>query len=39
MTSTRSTPRIAICMGSQSDWATMKEAAAILDGFNADHEV
>ena len=31
MTSTLSTPRIAICMGSQSDWATMKEAAAILD--------
>ena len=39
MTSNLSMPRIAICMGSQSDWATMKEAAAILDGFKADHEV
>ena len=39
MTSTLSTPRIAICMGSQSDWATMKEAATILDVFNTDHEV
>ena len=39
MTSTLSTPRIAICMGSQSDWTIMKEAAAILDGFNTDHDV
>ena len=39
MTSTLRTPRIAICMGSQSDWATMKEAATILDVFNTDHEV
>ena len=25
--------KIAICMGSQSDWPTMKEAAAILDSL------
>jgi len=33
------TPKIAICMGSQSDWKTMQEAAAILDEFGAAHEV
>jgi 5-(carboxyamino)imidazole ribonucleotide mutase len=32
-------PKIAICMGSQSDWKTMQEAAAILEGFEAPHEV
>ena len=26
-------------MGSQSDWRTMREAAAILEHFNAPHEV
>ena len=26
-----SAKKIAICMGRQSDWPTMKEAAAILD--------
>ena len=31
--------RIAICMGSQSDWPTMKEAADILTQFGASHEV
>lgn len=34
-----STPKIAICMGSQSDWTTMQEAARILDDFDAAHEV
>ncbi len=31
--------RIAICMGSQSDWPTMKEAADILTEFGSAHEV
>ena len=31
--------RIAICMGSQSDWPTMKEAADILTQFGTSHEV
>ena len=31
-------PKIAICMGSQSDWPTMSEAANILDGFGIAHE-
>jgi len=29
-----SATKIAICMGSQSDWPTMKEAAAILDSLD-----
>lgn len=39
MTKKSSLPRIAICMGSQSDWSTMKAAADILDQFGAPHEV
>jgi 5-(carboxyamino)imidazole ribonucleotide mutase len=39
MTAKSSLPRIAICMGSQSDWSTMKAAANILDQFGAAHEV
>ena len=31
--------RIAICMGSQSDWPTMKEASDILNQFGTSHEV
>ncbi|MBH90141.1 MAG: 5-(carboxyamino)imidazole ribonucleotide mutase [Magnetovibrio sp.] len=31
--------KIAICMGSQSDWKTMKEAANILEQFAVPHEV
>ena len=31
--------RIAICMGSQSDWPTMREAADILTQFGTSHEV
>jgi len=31
--------RIAICMGSQSDWPTMREAADILTHFGTPHEV
>ena len=39
MTAKSSLPSIAICMGSQSDWSTMKAAADILDQFGAAHEV
>ena len=31
--------KIAICMGSQSDWKTMREAATILEQFDIPHEV
>lgn len=31
-------PRVAIIMGSQSDWATMKHAADILDTLQITHE-
>ncbi len=31
-------PRVAIIMGSQSDWATMKHAADILDTLQIAHE-
>ncbi len=31
-------PAVGIIMGSQSDWATMKGAAAILDGLGIGHE-
>ena len=39
MTAKSSLPLIAICMGSQSDWSTMKAATDILDQFGAAHEV
>lgn len=32
------TPTVGIIMGSQSDWATMKEAALILDQLGIAHE-
>ena len=31
-------PQVAIIMGSQSDWATMKHAADTLDGLGVSHE-
>ena len=31
--------KIAICMGSQSDWPTMKEGVAILDSLNVSCDV
>ena len=31
--------KIAICMGSQSDWRTMQAAASMLDDFSATYEV
>jgi phosphoribosylcarboxyaminoimidazole (NCAIR) mutase len=39
MTAKSSLPHIAICMGSQSDWSTMKAAADILDQLALAHEV
>ena len=36
--SASSRAKIAICMGSQSDWPTMSEAAKILDDFGIAHE-
>ena len=33
------TPRIGIVMGSQSDWPTMAEAAAVLERLEIAHEV
>ena len=35
---TASTPPVAIIMGSQSDWPTMREAAAILDELGIGYE-
>ena len=37
MTTKSSLPLIAICLGSQSDWSTMKVAADILDQFGHVH--
>ena len=31
--------RVVVCMGSQSDWDTMREAASILDSLDVPHEV
>ena len=31
--------RVVVCMGSQSDWDTMREAASILDSLGVAHEV
>ncbi len=33
-----STPRVAIIMGSQSDWPTMQHAAQVLDVLEVDYE-
>lgn len=32
-------PQVGIIMGSQSDWATMRDAASILDELGVAHEV
>lgn len=37
-TSSSSRPAVAICMGSQSDWATMKEAAQMLEMLEVPFE-
>ena len=39
VSSTEPLQKIVICMGSQSDWKTMKEAAIILEQFAVPHEV
>lgn len=36
--SEKSPPLVGVIMGSQSDWDTMKEAAALLEQFNVAHE-
>lgn len=38
MTTSAPSPVIGICMGSQSDWPTMKHAADILDQLNIPYE-
>ena len=38
MEATASTPKVGIIMGSQSDWSTMKEAAALLDALKISYE-
>ncbi len=35
---TQTPPLVGIIMGSQSDWDTMKEAAAVLEQLNVPHE-
>lgn len=39
MSNTSTSPSVGIIMGSQSDWPTMQNAAAILDELNIAHEV
>ena len=36
---TTSRPRVVVCMGSQSDWDTMREAANSLESLAVPHEV
>ena len=36
---TKSRPRVVVCMGSQSDWDTMQEAAKSLESLAVPHEV
>lgn len=36
---TTSRPRVVVCMGSQSDWDTMQEAAKSLESLAVPHEV
>lgn len=38
MAKTKATPKVGIIMGSQSDWATMKLAADMLDEFGVPYE-
>ncbi|MCG8653071.1 MAG: AIR carboxylase family protein, partial [Pirellulales bacterium] len=34
----KATPVVGIIMGSQSDWSTMKRAAAVLEELDVPHE-
>jgi 5-(carboxyamino)imidazole ribonucleotide mutase len=36
---TKSRPKVVVCMGSQSDWETMQEAASSLESLGVPHEV
>ena len=36
---TKSRPRVVVCMGSQSDWDTMREAANSLESLGVPHDV
>ena len=36
---TKSHPKVVVCMGSQSDWETMQEAASSLESLGVPHEV
>ena len=36
---TKSRPKVVVCMGSQSDWETMQEAASSLEALCVPHEV
>jgi 5-(carboxyamino)imidazole ribonucleotide mutase len=36
---TKSWPKVVVCMGSQSDWETMQEAASSLESLCVPHEV
>jgi 5-(carboxyamino)imidazole ribonucleotide mutase len=36
---TSENPRVAICMGSDSDWSVMQDASQVLDEFGVAHEV
>jgi 5-(carboxyamino)imidazole ribonucleotide mutase len=39
MSTTSSHPKVVVCMGSQSDWDTMKEAVNSLDSLGVPHDV
>ena len=38
MSNTNTRPAVAVCMGSQSDWTTMQEAAKMLEMLDVPHE-
>ena len=38
-TTTTSRPKVVVCMGSQSDWDTMKEAVKSLESLGVPHDV
>ena len=38
-TTTSSYPKVVVCMGSQSDWDTMKEAVKSLESLGVPHDV
>ena len=38
MSNTTTRPAVAVCMGSQSDWTTMQEAAQMLEMLDVPYE-